>query len=375
MHSGHYIAYICPKADGEWFKFNDEVVTKCPASDAIDDNFGNDQRSTNAYMLVYIKASSVQEILRDVTEADVCDMAIIECEMTKEVEELANQDRFYEVIVFTTRALQSDMNLKKGKYLFDPKCGLSFFIEKEKDLKDLYDLLLKELHVQSLVLWLLNARKKCIRTCDLQSFRDKPLKKLCNKDQVHFYVELASVEDPSTAPFDSGKMAMIFIKEYASLSKRLIFHTHRYFMLKQTVADLQVFIKYETGYDGSPENIAIIVEKGNDEQFSCRDCDPKQLISEIVTKFADTHSAMVVFEVVDINGRSKYLQFAAAVNSSKGGQPSAEVESIENGIQVIVENDVGEEYVNQQFSPSDQLLNIVECLSSIQVSLVCSILI
>lgn len=365
MHSGHYIAYICPKADNEWFKFNDEVVTKCPASDAIEENFGDGCRSTNAYMLVYIKTSCVPEILRDVTEADVGNKELIECEITKEIEELANQHRFYEVIVFTSNALQNDKNLKKSKYLFDPNCGHSFFIEKEKDSNDLYKLLLEGFSAKSLVLWLLNIKKESIRTCDMQSFRDKPLKKLCNKDQVHLYVEPLSF---SSEPFEKSKQALIFIKEYAAVSTRLIFHTHRYFMLKETVADLQAFIKNALGYDGSTANIAIIVEKGSDEQYSCRKCDPKQTISEIATKFQDTHSAMVVFEIIDIGGRSMYIQFTGAKNSSKGGHPSAELKRIENGIDVIVESDVGEGYVDRQFSPSDLLLDIVESLCAVQVS-------
>lgn len=375
MHSGHYIAYICPKADGKWFKFNDEIVTKCPARDAIEENFGDDLRSTNAYMLVYMKTSIVQQLLREVTEADVGDKTLIEGEITKEIEELANQDRFYEVLVFTSHALQNNINLHRGKYLFDPKCGQPFFIEKEKHLNDLHAVLLEQLRVKSLVLWLLNVKKKSIRTCDLQSFGDKPLKQLCNKDQVHFYVELSSLEDPSTVPFtvpfDSSKMALIFFKEYASMSKRLVFHTVGYFMLKQTVADLQTFIKHYMHYDGSAANIAIIAEKGSDEQCKCRECDPKQSISEIATKFCDTHSAMVVFEFVAIGGRSQYIRNGVE-NSSKGGQASAEVEErIENGIQVSVENDAGEGYVDRQFSPTDQLLMIVECLSFIQVSFVC----
>lgn len=367
MHSGHYIAYICPKANNEWYKFNDEVVTKCRANDAIKGNFGDDCQSTNAYMLVYIKTSCVQEILRDVTEADVGDKALIECEISKEIEELANQHKFYEVISFTSDALANDSKLKKGKFLFDPKHGQSFFIEKEKNLCDLYNVLVEGLNAQPLVLWLLNVRKQTIRSCDMESFSEKPLKKLCNKDQVHFFVEPA----PSK-PFEKNKQAIIFIKEYVSLSKSLVFHMHHYIMLKATVADLQTVIKDSMVYDGSAANIAIIVEKGCDEQYSCRKCNPRELISEIVTKTQDTHSAMVVFEIVDqIVGRSKYIQITGETNSLKRGQAPAKVDRIENGIDVIVQNDVGEEYVHREFNPSDQLFDIVDYLSQVQVSFVC----
>lgn len=370
LNSGHYYAYICPKADGEWYKFNDEIVTKCSDSDAIQENFGDGYRSTNAYMLVYIKTSCVQEILQDVSEADVCDMALIERELTKEIEELANQHKFYEVITFTSSMLQNDNKLKKGEYLFDPKRGQSFFIEKEKSLSDLYDLLRNELRTESLTLWLLNVKKGVIRMCDMQSLFDKPLNKLCNKDKVHFYAELPSFEDPPKDPFQKNKHTLIFIKEYDPITKRLIFHTHQYFMLSGTVAEIQEFIKYDIRYDGSADDIAIIVEKGIGEQYSCCECDRYQSISKVATKFSDTYSAFVVFEIVNHGRRPKYIQFAGVKNSSKQGQQSV-VEEVENGIDVNVKNDTGEEYVQRKYSPSDLLLSVVQYLSTIQVSFDC----
>lgn len=69
---------MCPKLDGKWFKFDDEVVSRCSKRDAITANFGGTQAddltyrtSTNAYMLVYVRDSFKDFVLSDVTKADI----------------------------------------------------------------------------------------------------------------------------------------------------------------------------------------------------------------------------------------------------------------------------------------------------------------
>lgn len=323
-------------------------------------------------MLVYIKTSCIQEILQDISEDDVDSRELIQCELTKEIEELANQHKFYEIIVFTPSLLQNNTNMKRSQYLFDSNRGLTFYIEKEKNFGDLNELLFKELCTKedhSLALWMVNIKKHSIRMCDVQSFLDKPLSKTCNKDRVHFYVEILSLKNP-TMEFQTNKHALIFIKEYDFISGRLIFHTHRYFMLSETVADLQAFIKDHIKYDGDTKNIAIVVEKGAGDQHSCREWEAKHPISKIATKFSDTHSAMVVFEIIDQNRTPKYIQIAFGENSSKPKRESI-AQDIENGIHVDVKNDDTDGYyVNQTFSPSSPLSNIVDCISNVQVSII-----
>jgi len=49
----------------QWFKFDDDVVSRCKKNEAIEQNFGgtdddiNIRQSTNAYMLVYIRQSHI----------------------------------------------------------------------------------------------------------------------------------------------------------------------------------------------------------------------------------------------------------------------------------------------------------------------------
>eukprot|EP00913_Durusdinium_trenchii_P035565 g33282.t1 len=87
VNSGHYYAYIRPNLDEHWVKFDDDVVTPCSDYAAVEDNFGGSDLNTcnyfdrfpselrhfqwptrprihNAYMLVYIREDSAEEVLR-----------------------------------------------------------------------------------------------------------------------------------------------------------------------------------------------------------------------------------------------------------------------------------------------------------------------
>lgn len=81
LHAGHYYAFIKPEKDGDFYKFDDDRVTRATLKEAIDDNFGGEypqlnglsnprsptakpvKRSMNAYMLVYIRECHADRVL------------------------------------------------------------------------------------------------------------------------------------------------------------------------------------------------------------------------------------------------------------------------------------------------------------------------
>ncbi|KAI8896168.1 hypothetical protein BC833DRAFT_554109 [Globomyces pollinis-pini] len=85
LNAGHYFALIRPKKDGPWFKFDDDKVVPVVEREILDDNFGGDTQQqirntglkiksrffTNAYMLVYIRESDEDEMLKELTDEDV----------------------------------------------------------------------------------------------------------------------------------------------------------------------------------------------------------------------------------------------------------------------------------------------------------------
>lgn len=91
LDAGHYYAFLKPGKDGDFYKFDDDRVTRATKKEAIDENFGGEfaskggvttqknpftfkytkHRYMSAYMLVYIRQSRLDEVLLPVGDADV----------------------------------------------------------------------------------------------------------------------------------------------------------------------------------------------------------------------------------------------------------------------------------------------------------------
>ncbi|KAI3902000.1 hypothetical protein MKW92_032897 [Papaver armeniacum] len=81
VHGGHYCAFIRPTLSEQWFKFDDEWVTKEDVKWALEEQYGEEEfpqtnpefnhtpfkftKYSNAYMLVYIRESDKDKIMSD----------------------------------------------------------------------------------------------------------------------------------------------------------------------------------------------------------------------------------------------------------------------------------------------------------------------
>ncbi|KAJ3342286.1 hypothetical protein HDU93_002759 [Gonapodya sp. JEL0774] len=82
-HGGHYYAMIKPSKDGRWLKFDDDKVVPVTEREVYEENFGGEsphrlpgskpgfKRFVNAYMLVYMRETSMDDLLSHVTEEDI----------------------------------------------------------------------------------------------------------------------------------------------------------------------------------------------------------------------------------------------------------------------------------------------------------------
>ena len=84
-NGGHYYAFIRPLGMDQWFRFDDERVTKVKEKEAVEGQFGGLEHQqhpghtpqwkyakiSSAYMLVYVRESAVPEINIEVTSEDV----------------------------------------------------------------------------------------------------------------------------------------------------------------------------------------------------------------------------------------------------------------------------------------------------------------
>lgn len=90
VHGGHYFVLIKPSADGRWLRFDDDRVVPVTDREVLEENFGGEglvngaahlpakipakgaiKRFTNAYMLVYVRASRVGEMLAPISTQEV----------------------------------------------------------------------------------------------------------------------------------------------------------------------------------------------------------------------------------------------------------------------------------------------------------------
>ncbi|PWZ30545.1 Ubiquitin carboxyl-terminal hydrolase 13 [Zea mays] len=88
VHGGHYYAFIRPKLSDQWYKFEDERVTKEDMKRALEEQYGGEEelphtnpgldtaplrftKHSNAYMLVYIRESDKDNIICDLDDEDI----------------------------------------------------------------------------------------------------------------------------------------------------------------------------------------------------------------------------------------------------------------------------------------------------------------
>ncbi|XP_038720697.1 ubiquitin carboxyl-terminal hydrolase 12-like isoform X3 [Tripterygium wilfordii] len=109
VHGGHYYAFIRPTLSDQWFKFDDERVTKEDIKRALEEQYGGEEelpqtnpgfnntpfkftKYSNAYMLVYIRESDKDNIICNVDEKDIAEHLRIR--LKKVQEEKADRKRY-----------------------------------------------------------------------------------------------------------------------------------------------------------------------------------------------------------------------------------------------------------------------------------------
>lgn len=91
LNAGHYYAYIKPTKNGHFYRFDDDKVIRATEKEVLEENYGGEydltngslgmrqpyarglstKRSMNAYMLVYIRKSKLDDVLFDITKDDI----------------------------------------------------------------------------------------------------------------------------------------------------------------------------------------------------------------------------------------------------------------------------------------------------------------
>lgn len=365
-NSGHYTAFINPDCKNQWIKFNDESVTKSSSDSAINGNYGNGTRTINAYMLAYVKQSSIEDILREISLDEIVGADLIDVELCKELDEQINYDEYFELIVYTSEQFQICDQFKRADGFFNPKYAIpnSFFIQRDKSFVDLYELFNSAFGVsdgKSIYLWSVHVSKDSCRYVG-ECYKNQALRTIFYKDVIHFFVEL-----PSLNPFKSNCQVLVFIKEFDTTYNKLLYLNHRYFMYSQRIEDIRKYIWKSIKYDGKIEEIAIMYERGIGDYYTQGLLQPSDQIIRAANQHNRSFNLFVVFEIREINQKPKYLRLFNHLNYKKQITPPKP----ENVINVTIKHDSskGDELLSQNFQANLKISEIIDKLGDIFVSI------
>ncbi|CCW62031.1 unnamed protein product [Phytomonas sp. EM1] len=120
---GHYYCFLL--CSGEWYKFNDGTVTPASLKDVFGDNFGGyhtnfwgseEPQISTAYMLVYIRTSQMDSLLRPIGPEDVPKHVIDQLQREKLDQERINKEKMEDYLCAHVQFLQPRDLMAKGEF-------------------------------------------------------------------------------------------------------------------------------------------------------------------------------------------------------------------------------------------------------------------
>ncbi|CAM6012936.1 unnamed protein product [Sphagnum balticum] len=110
VHGGHYYAFIRPTLSDQWYKFDDERVTKEELKRALEEQYGGEEelpqtnpgfnntpfkftKYSNAYMLVYIREADKDKVICNVDEKDIAEHLQIRLKKEQEEKERKRKEK------------------------------------------------------------------------------------------------------------------------------------------------------------------------------------------------------------------------------------------------------------------------------------------
>jgi len=264
-HGGHYVVFVNPNCDGKWCKFDDDVVSRCTAQEAIQNNFGgsdsNDdntntntlspaaRQSTNAYMLVYIRKSQIKEVLCSVKEDDIPNELTDRLQEEKKIELVKRREKNEAHLYMTLRILLEDAFCgHQGNDLYDvEKVAHSYQevrVKKQDTLREVLQSLSSQLNVppQKMRIWPMNHRtNQTLRPSliDTEGDLDKAMIEVADNIMTYtVFLEIAPPDSPlsSLPSFDKDQDVMLFFKYYDPSKEKIHYMGHMYVAITSKVS-------------------------------------------------------------------------------------------------------------------------------------------
>ncbi|KAJ3111095.1 hypothetical protein HK100_002809, partial [Physocladia obscura] len=253
---GHYCAFLRAENNGKWFKFDDDHVTPVSEYDAMEENFGSDaatktrllKKFTNAYMLVYVRESNADEILKPITAEDIPAHLRRRFDEEKLASEQKRKDKEEQHLYFNTRYItDADIKLHGGFDLcnFDNKdlpLSAGHVLRVKKDEKfGAYRARLAEtldVPVENVKVWNMVFRQnKTVRVDSKITDDEKTLEQMRDSvkaaNDFRFYVD---TEDEVGVEIENDSI-IIFIKKYDPVFATIRYVGRAFFSPSQRISE------------------------------------------------------------------------------------------------------------------------------------------
>lgn len=278
-HGGHYVVYINPKGDGNWCKFDDDVVSGCSKNEAIDQNYGgpNDElnlnakhSSSNAYMLVYIRHSALEEVLQEITINNIPSELDEKLREEKRMEHIRRQERTENNTIMSVHILLEDYfesHQTTGLFDIEKTPYRIFKIKKTAPISELIESLSTAFRLSSddIRLWPIIQRSHAIRP-SLFEYRDDLSKPVvnCSDLQNPWIVFMETLPSDLASPsknFNKDRDILLFFKCYDPVLKRLNYCGLSYYNQSTRIVDIIPELNKRAGYPEDTE-LSLYEERG-----------------------------------------------------------------------------------------------------------------
>ena len=288
LNAGHYYAFIKPTKDAGYYRFDDDRVTRATKREALDDNFGGEyattngvngvrnpytrtfsnKKSNNAYMLVYIRESRQDDILR--TEEEVEPPSHLERKLAEErvVMEKKRREKeeahlYMNVQVATEDNFRSYQGFDIVQWNAEPntpQAPRSYKLLKTTTLQDLTQLIAEDMQISPDLCrpWVMvNRQNGTVRPDQPLLFPTMTVEEASQKystknSTFRIWLETTELDGEGkpkwgdvTAPIDgqqNNRQIVLFLKHYDPDKQSLYGIGHVYIGWQQKVADLAPLI-------------------------------------------------------------------------------------------------------------------------------------
>ncbi|XP_024631332.1 ubiquitin carboxyl-terminal hydrolase 12 isoform X5 [Medicago truncatula] len=309
VHGGHYYAYIRPTLSNQWFKFDDERVTKEDTNRALEEQYGGEEelpltnpgfnnspfkftKYSNAYMLVYVRESDKDKIICNVDEKDIARHLQIRLKKEQEEKEKKKKEKA-EAHLYTIVKIARDDDLHEqiGKDIFfdlvDHDKVRSFRIQKQMPFTIFKEEVAKEFGIpveyQRFWMWAkrqnhtfrpsrpVTAQEEAQAVGQLREVSNK-----ANNGELKLFLEIEMGQDlrPIPPPEKLKEELLLFFKLYEPSSQKLRYVGRLFVVGSRKPVDILKKLNEMAGFDPD-EEIDLFEEIKFDPKIMCEHVDQK----------------------------------------------------------------------------------------------------